>query len=142
MTHYECQFCHHTWDTIEPRSMEIDATTPDAVTDAFLFPDTCPICGGWESREDDEQCRLAAEEFANATPEQRDQMIEMVRQAGRSIRGYWMAGMLEWPTVEYADMTDAQKRIVDAGDAIAGQFPEGLTRDELSAWIRERFSLD
>jgi hypothetical protein len=53
-----------------------------------------------------------------------------------------MAPMLGWPTVEYADMTDEQKRIVDAGDEIAGQFPEGLTKAELSAWIKQRFLPD
>jgi hypothetical protein len=37
-------------------------------------------------------------------------------------------------------MTDEQKRIVDAGDEIAGQFPDGLTKEQLSAWIRERFA--
>jgi len=41
--------------------------------------------------------------------------------------------------MDYADMTDEQKRIVDAGQTIAGSFPSGLSRDELSAWIRERF---
>src|SRR5271155_4288413 len=30
--------------------------------------------------------------------------------------------------VEYDDMTDEQKRIVDAGETIAGAFPQGLTR--------------
>jgi hypothetical protein len=142
MTHYECQFCDHAWDTVEPRSMEIDADTPPAVVDVFLFPDTCPMCGGWENRKDDDECRLAAEEFAKASPERRDQMIEMVRQAGRSIRGYWMGEMLEWGTVEYEDMSDEQKRIVDAGDEIVGQFPEGLTKEQLAAWIRERFAAD
>jgi len=104
-------------------SLEIGADTPDAVTDAFLFPDICPICHAWDGRTDDEQCRLAAEEFANATPEQRDAVIEMVRQAGQSIRGYWMGQMLGSGTVEYEDMSGEQKRIVDAGDEVAGKFP-------------------
>jgi hypothetical protein len=34
-------------------------------------------------------------------------------------------------TNEYADLTDEQKRIVDADDEIAGQFPEGLTKEQL-----------
>ena len=85
-----------------------------------------------------EECRLAAEEFANATPEQRDAMIEMVQQAGRSIRGYWMGEMLGWGTIEYENMSGEQRRIVDAGDEIAGQFPEGVTKEQLSAWIREQ----
>ena len=89
--------------------------------------------------DDDEQCRLAAKEFANATPKQRDAMIEMMRQAGRSIRGCWMCEMLGWGTVEHEDMTPEQQRIVDAGDEVAGQFPEGLTKEQLSAWIREWF---
>ena len=88
---------------------------------------------------DNERYRLAAEEFANATPDQRDQMIKMVRDAGKSIRGYWMAKTLDWPVIEYADMTPEQQRIVDAGDQIAEQFREGLTKEQLSAWIRERF---
>ena len=47
--------------------MEIDANTLAAVVDGFLFPDECPICHAWDGREDDDECRLAAEEFANAT---------------------------------------------------------------------------
>jgi hypothetical protein len=43
--------------------------------------------------------------------------------------------------VEYADMTDEQKRIVDAGNEIAGTFPTGLTREELIAWMKERFGV-
>jgi hypothetical protein len=43
--------------------------------------------------------------------------------------------------IEYTDMTDEQKRIVDAGnEPIAGTFPTGLTRDEMLAWITQRFS--
>jgi hypothetical protein len=41
--------------------------------------------------------------------------------------------------IDYADMTREQQRIVDAGKTIAGQFPVGLSRDELGTWIRERF---
>jgi hypothetical protein len=41
--------------------------------------------------------------------------------------------------IEYEDMTDEQKRIVDAGNTIAGTFPTRLTRDELSAWMKETF---
>jgi hypothetical protein len=41
--------------------------------------------------------------------------------------------------IDYADMMPEQQRIVDAGRRIAGSFPPGLSRDELSAWIRERF---
>jgi hypothetical protein len=42
--------------------------------------------------------------------------------------------------VGYADMTDEQKRMVDAGHAPpAGQFPSGLSRDELVAWMKKRF---
>lgn len=37
--------------------------------------------------------------------------------------------------IEYDDMTDEQKRIVDAGEHIAGTFPQGLSDEELSAWI-------
>jgi hypothetical protein len=92
--------------------------------------------------DEDEQCRWAAEEFANATSEQRDAMIEMVRQAGRSMRGYWMGETLGWGTIEYENMTDEQKRIVDAGNELAGQFPEGLTKEQLSAWIRDPFAPD
>jgi len=44
--------------------------------------------------------------------------------------------------IDYADMTPEQQRIVDAGQTIAGSFPSGLSRDELSAWIRKRFISD
>jgi hypothetical protein len=36
--------------------------------------------------------------------------------------------------IGYDDMTDEQKRIVDAGNEIEGQFPEALR----SAWIKDR----
>jgi hypothetical protein len=39
---------------------------------------------------------------------------------------------------EYDDLTEEQQRIVDAGNEIAGQFPEGLSKEELSACIKER----
>jgi hypothetical protein len=39
-------------------------------------------------------------------------------------------------------MTAEQKRIVDAGSMEpATTFPSGLTRDELSAWMKERFGI-
>lgn len=43
--------------------------------------------------------------------------------------------------IEYADMGDEGQRIVDAGDQdqIAGTFPQGMTREQLSAWMDERF---
>jgi hypothetical protein len=41
--------------------------------------------------------------------------------------------------IELADMTDEQKRIVEAGETIAGSFPQGLTREQLSAWMDARF---
>jgi hypothetical protein len=47
-------------------------------------------------------------------------MIEMVRAAGCDIRGKLKAKMLEWPAIEYADMTPDQQRIVDADDEIDG----------------------
>jgi hypothetical protein len=40
--------------------------------------------------------------------------------------------------IEYDAMTDEQKRIVNAGSQIAGQFPDWLSKVELSAWIKER----
>jgi hypothetical protein len=43
-------------------------------------------------------------------------------------------------TIECADMTDAQQRIVDSGNMPpAGVFPSGLTREELIAWMKQRF---
>jgi hypothetical protein len=36
-------------------------------------------------------------------------------------------------------MTDEEKRIVDAGNQIAGRFAEMLSKGELSVWIKERF---
>jgi uncharacterized protein (DUF1697 family) len=41
--------------------------------------------------------------------------------------------------VELADMTDEQKRIVEAGQSIAGSFPQGQPKETLSAWIMKRF---
>ena len=41
--------------------------------------------------------------------------------------------------VEYEDMSNEQKRIVEAGENIAGAFPQGFSRDELSAWFDVRF---
>ena len=41
--------------------------------------------------------------------------------------------------IQYDDMTDEQKLIVDAGEKIAGQFPDDLDREDLSAWIKARF---
>jgi hypothetical protein len=43
--------------------------------------------------------------------------------------------------IEYANMTDEQRRIVGAGQMIEGLFRSGLTREEPSAWIRERFGV-
>jgi hypothetical protein len=36
-------------------------------------------------------------------------------------------------------MTDDQKCIVEADENIAGAFPQGLSREELSAWFDARF---
>jgi hypothetical protein len=41
--------------------------------------------------------------------------------------------------IKYEDMTDEQKRIVEAGENIAGAFPQGLSPDDLSAWFDARF---
>ena len=41
--------------------------------------------------------------------------------------------------IDYADMTPEEQRIVDAGQTIAGQFPAGLSKTELAAWVREHF---
>jgi hypothetical protein len=41
--------------------------------------------------------------------------------------------------VEYEDMADEGRRIVDAGDQIGGTFPSGLTNEELGAWIDRQF---
>ncbi len=37
--------------------------------------------------------------------------------------------------LDCADMTPEQQKMIDAGQAIAGAFPRGLTKAELSAWI-------
>lgn len=37
--------------------------------------------------------------------------------------------------IEYEDMTPEQKRIIDGGQVVAGSFPRGLSKAELSAWI-------
>jgi hypothetical protein len=41
--------------------------------------------------------------------------------------------------IEFEDMTDEQKRIVEAGQSIAGSFPHGQPKEALSAWIMQRF---
>jgi hypothetical protein len=41
--------------------------------------------------------------------------------------------------IGYDAMTDEEKRIVDAGNQIAGRFAEMLSKGELSVWIKERF---
>lgn len=45
--------------------------------------------------------------------------------------------IMPYEPIDYEDMTPEQQTIVDAGKTIAGQFPAGLSRDELSSWIRE-----
>ena len=45
----------------------------------------------------------------------------------------------EEQVVELEDMTDEQKRIVAAGESIAGSIPQGLSRDQLSAWFDTQF---
>jgi hypothetical protein len=39
--------------------------------------------------------------------------------------------------IELADMTDEQKRIVAAGQSIAGSFPKNLTKNQLVVWMRD-----
>jgi hypothetical protein len=41
--------------------------------------------------------------------------------------------------IEYEDMTEAQRRIVDAGDTVGGEIPLGLSSEERFAWLMERF---
>jgi|GEM_PF-1807656 len=41
--------------------------------------------------------------------------------------------------IEYEDMTEAQRRIVDAGETVAGEIPLGLSSEERFAWLMERF---
>jgi hypothetical protein len=50
MSHWLCPAGQHVWDDRQPDAMEIDATTPDDVVEAFLFPGTCPLCGRCETR--------------------------------------------------------------------------------------------
>ena len=45
------------------------------------------------------------------------------------------------PAIEYDQMGEEGQRIIDAGDQIAGKFPTGLTREQLAAWMKERFGL-
>ena len=73
--------------------------------------------------DDDEQCRAGVQEFEDATPEQKDHMIEMVRQASRDIRADLIAEHGEELEVRYEDITGEQKRSVDGGRTVADQFP-------------------
>jgi hypothetical protein len=44
--------------------------------------------------------------------------------------------------IEYEDMAPSAQKIVDAGNMEpAGVFPTGLTREELAAWMKERFGV-
>jgi hypothetical protein len=45
----------------------------------------------------------------------------------------------DFSDIEYDDMTDEQKRIVDEGNIIAHQAPQGLSREEMSAWLDATF---
>ncbi len=47
--------------------------------------------------------------------------------------------MIDALEIELADMGEEGQRIVAAGNEIAGVFPSGLTRDELSAWMKKTF---
>jgi hypothetical protein len=50
-----------------------------------------------------------------------------------------IGGDAEERVVELEDMTDEQKRIVAAGETIAVSIPQGLSRDQLSAWFDTQF---
>ena len=84
--------------------------------------------------DDDELCRLATEEFANGTYEQREAMIETVRQAHLRIRadliaevGEKMVGLMsKLPEVMDDAIGPEGQRIADGGMTVAGQFPRGL----------------
>lgn len=54
---------------------------------------------------------------------------------GEDLTGLTPEQMVKKLSVEYDDMTDEQKRIVDAGQQIAGAFPQGLSREDLTLWI-------
>ena len=41
--------------------------------------------------------------------------------------------------IKLEDMTPEQRRIIEAGQTIAGSFPVGLSKEELSKWIQDRF---
>jgi hypothetical protein len=67
-------------------------------------------------------------EFVNATPEQRDQMIEMVRQLRWSIRADLVAEHREVLAGLMAMLPDdhlraEEQQIVDGGQTVAGQYP-------------------
>ena len=97
--------------------------------------------------EDDELCRLAVEEFANGTHEQREQMIAQVEQLHLDLHADLVAEhgeemvdlMSKLPEVMYDDIEPEGQRIADGGLTVAGQFPRGLSKAALSAWIRDRF---
>jgi hypothetical protein len=97
--------------------------------------------------DDDELCRLAAEEFANGTYEQREQMIQQMEQLHLDIHaglvaehGEEMVDLLsKLPEVMYDDMGPEGQRIVDGGMTVAGQFPRGLSKADLTARIIQRF---
>ena len=48
-------------------------------------------------------------------------------------------GFLEAIRTEIGYETDEQQRIVDAGNEIADQLPDWLSKEELAAWIKDRF---
>lgn len=128
----------------------VTAYTPEAYGVEFEAPWDCPVSVMREDivlSEDDELCRLAAEEFANGTYEQREAMIAQVQQLHLELHADLVAEhgeemvdlMSKLPEVMYDDMGPEGQRIADGGMTVAGQFPRGLSKVDLSAWIRDRF---
>jgi hypothetical protein len=126
------------------------AYTPKVYGVEFDLPWDVPVTVMREDiilSDDDELCRLAAEEFANGTYEQREQMIQQMERLHLDIHAGLVAEhgeemvdlMSKLPEVMYDVMGPEGQRIADGGMTVAGQFPRGLSKADLSAWIRDRF---
>jgi hypothetical protein len=58
----------------------------------------------------------------------------MTQEEARPVRSRVPPGRRKPKEVSWAEMTKQQRRIVDAGETYAGEFPEG-TAEEIAAWM-------
>jgi hypothetical protein len=94
--------------------------------------------------DDDELCRLAAEEFHNGTFEQREAMLQQMHQLHLDIHARQVAE----PGEEMVDLLSKLPEVMyerdvlrnmDGAMTVAGRFRQGLSKADLEAWIRDRW---